>query len=179
MAFFVFGTIFTYLANPQPVHAEAGWKIVGGDSVDNPQRCMYSDNNADFENVYSSQAACQAGLTNSENTDFTPFSGESSVPCHPTCSIGGLFTFDTSDKGGKTVSRILFISISIAAIISFIMAGFGAVRIITSAGNPSGINAGREMIIAAISGLLFIIFSVTILQIIGVSSLQIPGFGIY
>ena len=58
------------------------------------------------------------------------------------------------------------------------MAGFGAVRIVTSAGNPSGINAGREMIISAISGLLFIIFSVTILNIIGVETLKIPGIGI-
>lgn len=170
--------IFANLVNPQSVQAEAGWKIVGGDSTDNPQRCMYSANNAEFENVYSSQEACEAGLANLQDTDFFPGSGSgdnSSVPCSPTCSIGGVLEIDTGDSGGSTVTTILMISISIAAVVAFILAGFGAVRIVTSAGNPSGINAGRDMIISAISGLLFIVFAVTILEIIGANILNLPG----
>lgn len=178
MVFVIFGIIFTHLVSPQPVHAEAGWKIVGGSDTNDPQRCIFSANNADFENIYSSQEACQAGLTNLQNTDFTPGSGNGGggdIPCNPECSIGGIITFDTSDSGGGTVTKILQLSIATAAVIAFIFAGFGAVRIVTSAGNPGGITAGREMIISAISGLLFIVFAVTILEIIGANILGLPA----
>ena len=40
-----------------------------------------------------------------------------------------------------------------------------------------GIKEAKEMITSAIVGSLFIIFSITILQFIGVSILHIPGFG--
>ena len=44
----------------------------------------------------------------------------------------------------------------------------GSVRVLTSAGDPKNVAAGREMIIAAVAGLLFLIFSVIILKFIGI-----------
>ncbi len=129
---------------------------------------------------YNSQSSCEtalaggAGVGSGENSSGGT-GGDSSIPCSPTCSIGGVLEFDTGDSGGSTVTTILTVSISIAAVVAFILAGFGAVKIVTSAGNPSGINAGREMIISAISGLLFIVFAVTILEIIGANILNLPG----
>ncbi len=46
-----------------------------------------------------------------------------------------------------------------------------------SAGDPKRTGEAKEMLVAAVTGLIFIIFSVAILQFIGYSVLQIPGFG--
>jgi len=54
---------------------------------------------------------------------------------------------------------------------------FGSFLVIISSGNPDKAKAGHELITAAISGLLFIIFSLLILELIGVKILNIPGFG--
>jgi len=64
-----------------------------------------------------------------------------------------------------------------------VIAGFGAIIIIiysgyvlaTSQGNKEKIAAARETLTSAILGLLFIIFSIVILEIIGVDILRIPG----
>ena len=47
----------------------------------------------------------------------------------------------------------------------------------TSQGDPKRVGDAKDLMTAAVTGLLFIIFSVTILQFIGFSVLQIPGFG--
>jgi hypothetical protein len=46
-----------------------------------------------------------------------------------------------------------------------------------SQGNPEKIQAAREQLTAAIVGLLFIIFSLVIIQVLGYDILHIPGFG--
>ena len=53
----------------------------------------------------------------------------------------------------------------------------GGFLITTSQGEPTKINEAKDMIKNALIGLLFIIFSVVILQFIGVTILNIPGFG--
>lgn len=59
------------------------------------------------------------------------------------------------------------------AFLLILMAGF---RIMSSGGNPDQIKAGKEQLTSAITGLLFIIFSVFLLQLIGVQILHLPGF---
>ncbi len=54
---------------------------------------------------------------------------------------------------------------------------YGAFLLTTSSGNPKRVQEGQEMISSAVMGLFFVIFSVIILQFIGVSLLRIPGFG--
>jgi len=60
------------------------------------------------------------------------------------------------------------------AVILIIIAGY---RLMASQGNPEAVQAAREQIISAIVGLVFVIFSLVILQVIGVDILKIPGFG--
>lgn len=259
VAFFVFGIIFTYLTNPQPVHAAcaitfnkamttssgSGTMVIFNSSISTtaskvgtvkikgksydvvsvpnkpfavaqvPKQdsfsVSWSDNNGNCTGVSTNstpynaaQDPYQAGTATNERWKVVTDnfgkkscviasdgngayisklnclahgigSSQMDVPCTPTCSIGGVLEFDTGDSGGSTVTTILTVSISIAAVVAFILAGFGAVKIVTSAGNPSGINSGREMIISAISGLLFIVFAVTILEIIGANILNLPG----
>lgn len=72
---------------------------------------------------------------------------------------------------------ILKVAIGIGGGIAFLLILLGAFQIILSSGNPDKIQAGKELITAAVSGLLLIIFSVFILRIIGVEILQIPDLG--
>ncbi|MDO8451236.1 MAG: hypothetical protein Q7S76_00005, partial [bacterium] len=75
------------------------------------------------------------------------------------------------------VKAVLGLGISTAGGIAFLLILFGAFQILTSSGNPERMNAGRELVTAAISGLLLIIFSVFLLRLIGFTILGIPGFG--
>lgn len=76
-----------------------------------------------------------------------------------------------SDFVGWLLKRV----IGIAGGIAFLLMVFGGFKILTSAGDPKGIQAGSEMISSALIGLLFIIFSVFLLELIGVKILGIPG----
>jgi hypothetical protein len=71
---------------------------------------------------------------------------------------------------------ILSWSVGIAGGITLILFSFASYLYITSAGNPKKIQAARELILAAVSGILLLIFSVFLLRLIGVDILRIPGF---
>jgi hypothetical protein len=59
------------------------------------------------------------------------------------------------------------------AILLIILSGY---KLMVSRGNPEQVQQAREQLTAAIVGLMFIIFSLVILQSIGVDILQLPGF---
>jgi hypothetical protein len=75
----------------------------------------------------------------------------------------------------KFFSTVLTFGISIAGGIAFLLILLGGFQILTSSGNPEQLNAGKELVGSAITGLLLIIFSVFFLKIIGVDILGIPG----
>ncbi len=79
----------------------------------------------------------------------------------PTALISSLIQIGLSVAGGVTLLVIL-------------SAGF---MLTTSQGDPKKAGEAKDMITAAVIGILFIIFSVTILQFIGYNILKIPGFG--
>ncbi len=60
------------------------------------------------------------------------------------------------------------------ALLTFLAAGF---IFSTSQGDPKAYGKAKEMMTASIVGILFVIFSITILQFIGYEILKIPGFG--
>ena len=75
------------------------------------------------------------------------------------------------------MSALIQIGLSAAggiALLVILAAGF---MLTTSQGEPKRAGEAKEMITAAVIGILFIIFSVTILQFIGYNVLKIPGFG--
>jgi len=61
--------------------------------------------------------------------------------------------------------------------IAFLMMLMGAFQMITSAGNPDTLHAGRDRFTSAIIGLLFIIFAVLLMQIISIDILGLGKFG--
>ncbi len=86
--------------------------------------------------------------------------------------------FGCIDAKPEGLFRLFFrLGIGIAGGIAFLLIMFGGFQIMTSAGNPEHLNEGKELVSSAIAGLLMVIFSVFLLQVIGVHILCIPGFG--
>jgi len=96
------------------------------------------------------------------------------APAAPTteCIPTAIGCIDISGPS-EFVDSILKLAIGLAGGIAMLLIVFGGIQILTSAGNPEKIQAGKEMITSAIAGLLLIIFSVFILRIIGVEILDI------
>jgi hypothetical protein len=74
-------------------------------------------------------------------------------------------------------SSIIKIGLSVAGGVALLMILAAAFTLTTSQGEPKAVTEAKDQLTAAVIGLLFIIFSVTILQFIGVKILQLPGFG--
>ena len=66
-------------------------------------------------------------------------------------------------------------AIGISGGIAFLLIVMASFQIMTASGDPQKLQGGRELLTAAISGLILIIFSVFLLRLIGVTILQIPG----
>lgn len=75
------------------------------------------------------------------------------------------------------VAWLLKFALGIGGGIAFLLMIYGVFRIITSTGNPDSLKAGKETITSAVIGLLMIVFSIFLLQLIGVEILKIPGLG--
>lgn len=73
--------------------------------------------------------------------------------------------------------RLIQVGLGMGGGVALIMTLAGGFILSTSQGDPQKANQAKEMITNAVIGLLFVIFSVVILQFIGVTILNIPGFG--
>jgi len=87
----------------------------------------------------------------------------SAIGCIPTTDINAFVGF------------FLPWAIGIGGGISFLLILLAGFIITTSAGNPDKVKAGKELLTAAVSGLLLIIFSLFILELFGVRIFRIPG----
>lgn len=112
------------------------------------------------------------------------FLPDSKIPACEQCLIGqngyaGMWTsigcIPTDPQG--FIAKFLSIGVGIAGGIAFLLIIFGGFTILTSSGNPERLHTGKELVSAAIAGLLLIIFSLFLLQLIGYNILGIPGFG--
>lgn len=92
------------------------------------------------------------------------------------CIVDGSPGFNTAigcipTNPDKLVKAVLTFVIGVSGGLAFLLMLLGAFEMLTSAGNPETLNAGRDRFVQAIIGLLFIVFSVLLLQIIGVDIL--------
>lgn len=85
----------------------------------------------------------------------------------------GVIDVNTPGAFVKTAFAVLLSLSGGIAMLLIIISGY---RIMTAQGDPEKVKAAREMLTSAIIGLLFMIFSVSILQILGVDILHLPGF---
>ncbi|NCO12462.1 MAG: hypothetical protein COZ34_03190 [Candidatus Pacebacteria bacterium CG_4_10_14_3_um_filter_34_15] len=75
------------------------------------------------------------------------------------------------------IKKLITVSLQVGGgftLITFLVAGF---IFSTSQGSPERVKSAKEMMTASVMGLIFVIFSVSVLQFIGWSVLKIPGFG--
>lgn len=77
---------------------------------------------------------------------------------------------------GEFIGRLFSVILSIAGLIAVILLIYSGYKILASRGDKEAIAGARETITSAITGLLFIILSIAILEFIGVDILRIPGF---
>lgn len=117
---------------------------------------------------------CGCNTPCNKNAQFQP----GNLPCGTSgtfCSTA-IGTIDASGFGGliKTLFSILLAVGGGLAVLLIIVSGY---RLIISQGNPESVQNARNQLAAAVVGLLFIIFSLVILQAIGVDIIKIPGFG--
>jgi hypothetical protein len=75
------------------------------------------------------------------------------------------------------LTTVFSIALSIAGVLALVLIIISGYRLMISQGNPEQVKGAREQLTAAILGLLFIIFSLVILQVISTNILKIPGFG--
>ncbi len=110
------------------------------------------------------QDACIACNEQNGGTPTTPKAIWTAVGCIPTTSEG-------------IVSKVVKLALGLAGTAALLMILAGAFMLSTSQGDTKRVGEAKELITSAVIGLLFIIFSVTLLQFIGVSIFNIPGFG--
>lgn len=66
-------------------------------------------------------------------------------------------------------------AIGVAGGLALLLIVFSGFQIMTAQGDPQKLQAGRELLTSAISGLILIVFSIFLLRLIGVQILNIPG----
>lgn len=79
-----------------------------------------------------------------------------------------------STKPGEFIAKITSIILGVAGGIALLLIISAGYKIMTSKGKPEAIQEGRDKLISAIVGLVFIIFSFVIFQLITVDILKIP-----
>lgn len=76
----------------------------------------------------------------------------------------------------KFIARIFAILLSLSGVLVIYFIITAGYKLMMSQGNAEEIQGARETITSAIVGLLFLIFSMIILEVIGISIFHIPGF---
>ena len=113
-----------------------------------------------------------------------PFGFTACVPVPP-CASGNNGTCNYVNTGfGMTIGTdpqsliqsIFGLILSISGGIALLLIIISGYRMLSSQGNPEAIKGAREQLTAAIVGLVFIILSLVILQVIGYDILRIPAF---
>ena len=84
---------------------------------------------------------------------------------------------DIDTNPADFVKKIFSIILSLAGGILLLIIIATGYRFMTSQGDPEKLKAARETLTSAVIGLLFMIFALVILQVVGVDILKIPGFG--
>ncbi len=100
--------------------------------------------------------------------------------CFECQDVGGIWTaVGCIPTNAKSITHaVIKIGLMVGGGVSLLIILAGSFSLAISRGDPKKTGESKEMITAALIGLIFIIFSVSILQFIGVQILHIPSFGI-
>lgn len=111
---------------------------------------------------------------------FNP--GDQPPPCGEVAADGtcagvntGLSASPVLVEPQSFITFIMGILLSISGGIALLIIIYAGYKMMTSRGNPEAVKGARDLITSAIIGLIFLIFSLIILEVIGVDILQVPG----
>lgn len=76
---------------------------------------------------------------------------------------------------GFTIALLQFLA-GVAGAVSLVIMLIATIQIMTGGDNAEQVKKGKELFTSAITGLLFIIFSVTLLRIVAGDIIQLDGF---
>lgn len=104
-------------------------------------------------------------------------------PAQRSCGVGEVETaigcvsmeFATTGGGNSFLSRVITLSIGLGGGFALLLMLYGTFIVMTSAGVPDKLNQGKDIITSAAAGLVFIILSIFLMNLIGVNLLNIPG----
>jgi hypothetical protein len=173
-------------------------RCVGG-TLQIPLSCVCDDTAADTTCGGTNQLCCNGTTC---DTPLVCFSSQGGAVCLTEEQIGNLpgmnpnglpdqvgEIFCNGEKGINTaigcipidenglLSFLLKWAIGVGGGIAFLLIVYAGFMIMSSSGNPERLKAGQELLTSAIAGVVLLIFSVFILNVIGVKILNIPGFG--
>ena len=75
------------------------------------------------------------------------------------------------------IAFVLRWAMGIGGGIAFLLILYAGFQIVSSSGNPEKIQAGQELLTAAIAGIVLLLFSIFILRFVGIDILGISSFG--
>lgn len=91
-------------------------------------------------------------------------------------AIGCISTsVDTTSGQDTFFGSVIKIAVGLGGGLALLLMLYGVFIVTTSAGIPDKLKEGQEVITSAISGLIFIILSVFLLNLIGINILGLPG----
>lgn len=76
----------------------------------------------------------------------------------------------------QLISQLLGWGVSVGGGIAFLMIVFAGFQMTTASGDPKKVQAAKELLVSALSGLVLIVFSLVLLNFLGVGILKLPGF---
>ena len=148
-------------------------------------QATYAQEDCSFACRVPGTPTCEACLDSQGKS--IPGSGDSSqktgstTDIHGDCGENGINTaigcLDVLGSQEEFLGDLLRWAIGVGGGIAFLLIVYAGFMIMTSSGNPDRLKAGQELLTSAISGLILLIFSVFILNLIGVKILAIPEFG--
>lgn len=80
-----------------------------------------------------------------------------------------------ADGNGSFFEAIIKVAVGLGGGLALVLMLYGVFIVTTSAGIPDKLKEGSEIITSAIAGLIFILLSVFLLNLIGINILGLPG----
>lgn len=80
-----------------------------------------------------------------------------------------------ADASGGFFSSIIRIAVGLGGGLALVLMLYGVFIVTTSAGIPDKLKEGGEIITSAVAGLVFVLLSVFLLNLIGINILGLPG----
>jgi hypothetical protein len=149
------------------------------DIADSENKCCGTDAVANQENKCVMRGSAEDDsnlLTNPPQPSPPPPPCTDPAAANGCASVATAFGEWNTDAPGF-VTSLFGILLSISGGIAVFIIMLSGYKMIMSQGDPEKVAAAKETLTAAIVGLLFLIFALVILQVIGVDILHLPGFG--